>query len=174
MGDGRASVPAPSPSRRIKLIVRRRLSPRWERQFKRSTNRWVNWLYAKLGKPTRPVHAAAAGAAPLQTGDLVRVRSVAEVDATLNHWRQLRGCTFMPEMRQYCGTTQRVLKRLERFVDERDLRVKKSSGVVLLQNVICQGTMDFGRCDRSCFLFWREEWLEKLPPNAPDGVDRHA
>jgi len=28
--------------------------------------------------------------------------------------------------------------------------------------VYCQGTPDLGRCDRSCFYFWREEWLEKL------------
>jgi hypothetical protein len=24
------------------------------------------------------------------------------------------------------------------------------------------GTPDYGRCDRACFYFWREEWLEKL------------
>ena len=53
-------------------------------------------------------------------------------------------------------------KPLARFVDERDLRVKKSSGIVLLEGVRCQGTADFGRCDRSCLLFWREEWLEKV------------
>jgi hypothetical protein len=68
----------------------------------------------------------------------------------------------MPEMDQYCETTQQVLKPLERFVDERDLRVKTSRGIVLLDGVICQGTADFGRCDRSCVLFWREEWLEKI------------
>jgi hypothetical protein len=32
---------------------------------------------------------------------------------------------------------------------------------------MCQGTKDFGRCDRSCFFFWREEWLEKLGETAP-------
>ena len=63
---------------------------------------------------------------------------------------------------QYCGTTQRVLKPLERFVDERDLRVKTSRGIVLLDGVVCQGTADFGRCDRCCVMFWREEWLEKI------------
>ena len=68
----------------------------------------------------------------------------------------------MPEMDQYCGTTQRVLKPLERFVDERDLRVKTSRGIVLLDGVVCQGTADFGRCDRCCVMFWREEWLEKI------------
>jgi hypothetical protein len=67
----------------------------------------------------------------------------------------------MPEMAQYCGTTQRVLKPMKRFVDERDLLVKKSRGIILLEGVMCQGTAEFGNCDRSCFVFWREEWLEK-------------
>jgi hypothetical protein len=65
-------------------------------------------------------------------------------------------------MEQYCGTTQRVFRRMERFVDERDLRVKKSRGIVLLEGVMCEGTAEFGPCDRSCLVFWREEWLEKL------------
>jgi len=70
---------------------------------------------------------------------------------------------FMPnEMSIYCGTTQRVLKRMERFVDERDYRVKKCNGIILLEGLNCQGTTDYGRCDRNCYFFWREEWLEKI------------
>ena len=68
----------------------------------------------------------------------------------------------MPEQEQYCGTTHRVHKRMERFVDERDLRVKRSRGIILLEGVMCEGTAEFGSCDRSCFYFWREEWLEKV------------
>ncbi len=68
----------------------------------------------------------------------------------------------MPEMAQYCGTHQRVLKPLARFVDERDLSVKTARGIVLLEGVTCSGTADFGPCDRSCLFFWREEWLEQV------------
>jgi hypothetical protein len=93
---------------------------------------------------------------------LVKVRSREEIQLTLDVWGDLKGCRFLPEMEQYCDTTQRVLKPVERFVDERDYRVKKSKGVVLLEGVICQGTVDFGRCDRSCFFFWREEWLARI------------
>lgn len=46
---------------------------------------------------------------------------------------------------------------MEHFLDERDYKVKKVKGIVLLEGVIYQGTPVFGRCDRSCFLFWREE-----------------
>jgi hypothetical protein len=68
----------------------------------------------------------------------------------------------MPEMAEYCGSTRRVLKPMNRFVDERELRVKKSKGIILLEGVMCQGTGGFGSCDRFCFVFWREEWLEKI------------
>ena len=98
----------------------------------------------------------------LQAGDLVRVRSRSEIQAMLDPFKETRGCAFLEDMYQYCGTQQRVFKSMERFLDERDYKVKKVSGVILLENVICSGTPAFGRCDRSCFLFWREEWLEKI------------
>ena len=162
MGKGNAKVPPESPVRRLKLVMRRHLSPTMERKLKMVTNDLANWYARMRGRPARPVASREGETRPrFEAGDLVRVRPRAEIDATLNHWRQLKGCTFMPEMDRYCGTIQRVLKPVERFVDERDLRVKKAKGLVLLEGAICEGTVDFGRCDRSCFLFWREEWLEK-------------
>jgi hypothetical protein len=75
---------------------------------------------------------------------------------------ELKGCRFMPEMWQYCGTTQWVLKAVRRFVDERDYQVKHCRNLILLKNVLCEGTSVYGPCDRSCFYFWRAEWLEKV------------
>lgn len=107
--------------------------------------------------------AAASGSlAPLLAGDTVRVRSMDEIRRTLDRWNSSGGCAFMPEMAPYCGTTQRVRKRLDRFLDERDYRVKRCRNVYLLEEVICDGTEDFGGCDRSCFFFWKREWLEKV------------
>jgi hypothetical protein len=103
-----------------------------------------------------------SGLKNLKPGDWVIVKSKEEIKETLNNWNQLKGCAFMEEMWPYCGTKQRVLKRVERFLDERDYLVKKCKGIVLLEGVMCQGTKDFGPCDRSCFYFWREEWLEKI------------
>jgi hypothetical protein len=65
-------------------------------------------------------------------------------------------------MEQYCDTTQRVLKPVERCLDERDYRILRLRGVVLLEGLICKGMGGVGRCDRSCFYFWREEWLQKI------------
>ena len=163
VAEGIAEVPPESVTRRIKLMIRRRLNPSKERAFKNRTNNLMNRFYKLVGRNTKPpVSALNSASAPLQAGDWVKVRSLGEIEATLNHWKQLQGCTFMPEMAQYCGTTQRVLKPMKRFVDERDLLVKKSRGIILLEGVMCQGTAEFGSCDRSCFVFWREEWLEKM------------
>ena len=98
----------------------------------------------------------------LKPGDIVRVKSPEEIKNTLNHWNMLQGCVFLEEMWPYCGKTQRVFKPVEKFLDERDYLMKKCHGIVILDGVMCQGTKDFGPCDRSCFYFWREEWLEKL------------
>ncbi len=98
----------------------------------------------------------------IQPGDIVRVRSKDQIQASLNRWDSLKGCAFMEEMWSHCGKTYTVRKRVNRFLDERDYRVKKTKNIIILEDVHCNGTVDFGPCDRSCFFFWREEWLEKL------------
>ena len=104
----------------------------------------------------------------LQPGDLVRVRSAAEIQATLNKWHQLKGCRFLEEMRPYCNTIQRVFKRVEKFLDEREYLMKKTQGIIILEKVFCRGSRDLGACDRTCFFFWREEWLEKMGMSLPE------
>lgn len=98
----------------------------------------------------------------LKAGDRVRIRSLEEIKTTLDHFNELHGCAFLLQMHQFCGTEQKVFKIMERFLDERDYKVKKTRGLVLIENNYCNGTPVFGQCDRSCFLFWRAEWLEKL------------
>lgn len=131
-------------------------------RFKRIVKRRINYLFAALqgrGKVTPPVQAAAR--TRLEPGDLVTVKPWLEIEATLDRWNSTKGCAFMQEMHNYCGTQQRILKPVTRFLDERDYRVRECKRIVLLENVMCHGTVDFGPCDRSCFFFWREEWLTK-------------
>jgi hypothetical protein len=90
------------------------------------------------------------------------VRAREEIEATLDGKNKLKGCLFVAEMWDYCGTEQRVLKPIEQFLDERDYRVRRTSGIVLLEGAVCQGTDYLKGCDRSCFFFWREEWLEPI------------
>ena len=136
--------------------------------IKRILKRRWNYLINFVSRPTcaenttLDMATTRSGSNGFQCGDLVRVRSREEIRATLNQWNQLKGCSFMEEMWQYCATTRRVLKRVEKFLDERDYLIKRCNGIVLLEGVFCEGTKDFGPCDRTCFFFWREEWLEKI------------
>jgi hypothetical protein len=90
------------------------------------------------------------------------VRALDEIKETLDPFGELKGCSFLEEMSKYCGTEQKVFRVMRLFMDERDYKMKKTRGIILLENIFCNGTAAFGQCDRSCFLFWREEWLQKI------------
>jgi len=124
----------------------------------------------KLGVKSSGDSAREPVRAGLKPGDKVRVRSRKEISLLLNEWNQFKRCAFMEEMWPYCGTTQTVFKKVSKFLDERDYLVKKCSGTVILSGVMCEGTRDFGPCDRSCYFFWREEWLERVDDPPGDGI----
>lgn len=155
--------------------LKRALARPWNDQVKKRLKRWFSlltsrrsqWLKRNSITPSVSMGSPAQG---LKPGEWVRVKTRQQIRATLDPFKELKGCAFLEEMWQYCGTPQRVLQRVERFLDERDYKVKRTSGIVLLADVICHGTPVFGRCDRGCHLFWREEWLEKLNSN-PLGSD---
>ncbi|MBN2046656.1 MAG: hypothetical protein JW750_02335 [Anaerolineaceae bacterium] len=151
------------------LRFKRRYAKLWNNTVKQLLKKW----YRKLSKRKKPAPQSAQQPEPRQPvehladGDWVRVRPAEEIRATLDPFNELKGCAFLENMWQYCGTTQQVFKAMTRFLDERDYKVKKVRGIVLLKGLHCDGTPVFGRCDRACFLFWREEWLEKVAP--PEG-----
>ena len=123
--------------------------------------RWLKKTYHLVSEVSSEEKSAQpANEIVFNTGDWVRVRTPDEIRATLDPFKELKGCAFLDGMYQYCGTKQRVLQVMERFLDERDYKVKKVKGIVLLEGAICHGTPAFGRCDRCCHLFWRQEWLE--------------
>lgn len=163
MADGLADVGSQPLARRLKRL----LAVPWNYFIKK----WLKQLYTvymdwKTRLSKNAIHSPKQAENPyvvsLRPGDWVRIRSEDAIRATLNPWKELKGCAFLPYMVEYCGTTQRVLQPVHRFLDERDYKVKRAKGVVLLEGVICRGTPVFGRCDRCCHLFWREEWLEKI------------
>lgn len=160
IAEGKAKLSNIPPQKRIRLWFKRHLSGQTKRNIKKFTNR----IFAKdqnhpqVSSPEDGEIAVMV----LKEGDRVRVKSMDEIKATLNSWREYKFCRYMDSMWQFCGTEQKVVKSVERFVDERDYQIKKASGVVLLENLFCPGTDDYGRCDRSCFYFWRVEWLDKI------------
>lgn len=153
----------------LRLTVRRLLGAKLSRKVENFRNNALNLRTKLQGNPGRPlVDINTLSTESFEAGDLVRVRSINFIETTLNHSWRLKGCSFAPEMKQYCGTIQKVLKPVKRFVDERDLRVRNARGIVLLEGITCQGTTSFGPCDRCCYFFWRVEWLEKLDKSTID------
>lgn len=100
----------------------------------------------------------------LQPGELVEVKSVEEIMATLDKNRRNKGLRWMTGMRKYCGSQYRVLRRVERIILESNGELRKMKNTVLLENVTCDGDA-FNGCDRCCFHFWREVWLRRKLEN---------
>jgi hypothetical protein len=151
-----------SPVKRLKRSLARPWNYVVKPQIKKIVKNFYAWNKKIRSKGKEETPAAPAPVYTLKAGDVVRVRSREEIEATLDPFKELKGCAFLEYMWQYCGTTQHVLQPVERFLDERDYKVKKARGIILLEGSICRGTPVFGRCDRACHLFWREEWLEKV------------
>lgn len=95
----------------------------------------------------------------LRPGEWVRVKPEKEILASLDRCNQNKGLVWMPIMSQYCGKKLKVYKRVDRIVLESTGEIRKLKNTVLLEDSICDGI--YG-CDRSCFHFWREAWLERV------------
>jgi hypothetical protein len=95
----------------------------------------------------------------LQPGDWVRVRPEKDILASLDNCSQNKGLAWMPIMNRYCGKKLKVYKRVDKIVLESTGEIRKLKNTVLLEGAVCDGI--YG-CDRSCFHFWREIWLERV------------
>jgi hypothetical protein len=105
----------------------------------------------------------------LQPGELVEVKSVEEVLATLDGNRRHKGLRWMTGMSKYCGGRYRVQRRVERIMLETNGELRNMRNTVLLEGAMCDGQA-FGGCDRSCFHFWREIWLRRVPEREADAA----
>jgi len=98
----------------------------------------------------------------LQPGELVEVRSIKEIFATLDDQGKLAGLRFNPEMARFCGRRFKVFKRLEKIITESTGELRRiKTPTVILEGKYCDGR-SHGGCDRSCFCFWREAWLKRV------------
>jgi hypothetical protein len=99
---------------------------------------------------------------PLQEGDRVKVRPFYEIKPTLDNKGYYKGMLFIDDMVQFCGKTYNVFKRVDKVFMHRDKKMQKCRSVVLLEGVLCHGYGPEIDCDRTCFFFWKEDWLEKI------------
>jgi len=133
--------------------------------------RWVRNIFALVFE-LRP-----------QVGDIVEVRSPAEILHTLDTDGTLDGLPFMPEMLRFCCSRFRVYRRVDKINDMKTKTgVRRLRDTVTLEGLRCDGSVHDG-CQAECQILWKDAWLQRvtvavpssnvpadsLPPNAAVG-----
>jgi hypothetical protein len=117
----------------------------------------LRWGFVK-GTLTR----TPTGTTDLQPGDLVRIKSKVEIMKTLTKDLRNRGLGFEEEMARHCGREARVLRRVDRCIDEASGRLlHMKNPCIVLEDTVCEGAYN-ANCPRSIYSFWREIWLERV------------
>jgi len=101
----------------------------------------------------------------LQPGELVRVRSHEEILQTVTVSNRNRGMFWDAELVPYCGGSYRVLKRVERLIDEKTgAMLQMKTPCIILDSVVCQARYSDCRllCPKAMYPYWREIWLERI------------
>ena len=97
-------------------------------------------------------------AVDLKPGDIVEVRSAAEIRSSLDADGKLDGLPFMPEMLAFCGRRLRVSKRADNTCALGQPR--RIEGTVHLEQTRCDGSAHRG-CEAGCLFLWKEAWLRR-------------
>jgi hypothetical protein len=126
----------------------------------------------RMGEVPKGVRTPAAHL-DLQEGELARVKDYRAILATLDEEWKNRGLYFDAEMVPYTNQDFRVLKRIERIIDEKTGKmIRFKTDALILDGVVCQARYAKCRklCPRGYYLYWREIWLDRVsPPPAGPG-----
>lgn len=145
----------------------------WHGVFRAVFLSGLNRLLRAARRPTFPRAVGCSRRTPrldlgLQPGEMVEVKAHQEILATLDENGKNRGLSFDAEMVPFCGGRYRVLRRVERIIDERTGELRSLPGPCLvLDGVICGG-LYHRLCPRATYPYWREIWLRRLPPGVED------
>ena len=102
----------------------------------------------------------------LLPGDLVEVKPMESITATLDETAHNRGLWFSPDQRRLCGQQRRVTKRIGKLIVDGTGQMRQLRSTVFLEGSMCGcSQVAFGGCPRDEFVYWREAWLRR-PGNA--------
>jgi hypothetical protein len=106
----------------------------------------------------------------LRVGQLVEVRSAAEILGTLDENGEIEGLPFMPEMVRYCGhqfTVASVAHKTCDTVTRSGMRKMTDAVHLTGAGARCDGSAHDG-CQAACLIFWKTAWLKVIdsPVNA--------
>jgi hypothetical protein len=111
---------------------------------------------------TRSEPVSHASARRLRVGDVVEVRSPAEIRATLDERGELENLPFMPEMLAFCGRRLSVHKVAHKVCDTISRSgMRRMYGAVYLTGARCDGAAH-GGCQTACQFIWKEQWLKPV------------
>jgi hypothetical protein len=105
----------------------------------------------------------------LAPGEYVRIKPQQEILKTVNARNRNRGLSFDPEMVRYCGKVHQVRARVGKIIEERSGKMLQISGdCIILEGAVCHAEYSHQRlfCPRRLYPYWRETWLERVPPPA--------
>ena len=149
-------IEATTPYTRLSVRIKRAIAPFYGAVFPRKAE-------LKTTSSTDPSLPKDYPPLDLKPGEWVEVRSLKEINATLDENRKYKGLLFMVEMEKFCGQKFKVFKivriiKLESTGEVRKLRTPS----IFLEGVYCNGENHQG-CDRACFHFWKEAWMKRVP-----------
>ena len=113
----------------------------------------------------------------LRPGELVEVRSMREIGATLDDDAKHRGLRYSEEMSPACGKRFHVRNRVDRLIDENTGRmIELKNDCIVLEGFVCSGDRTPAAlfCPRAAYPFFREAWLKRVdeaPPPAAQGSE---
>lgn len=132
----------------------------------------LNIIRRKTGRGNKPrVVGQCKGPTPtaripnLHPGDWVVVKPQEDIEATLDKRQRNRGLYFDIEMLPYCGRRMRLLRKVDRIIDERTGAMRRiPNDCWILEGGVCTGLMSQNRlfCGRRIYGFWREIWFEPV------------
>jgi hypothetical protein len=111
--------------------------------------------------PRVPPQPTPTQALNLQPGEWVEVKSLPEIQATLDADGRNRGLGFAPEQAEFCGKRLRVAGRVEKLILEWNGKIHPIANTVELEEATCKGSM-CRYCTRNCYHLWREIWLRRM------------
>jgi hypothetical protein len=152
-----------------------------EMSLRRLSSLYLRWLPLRVRR-ARDGHNSLRGphtrtptdTLNLQPGEVVRVKSRAEIAGTLDGNGRNRGMGICEEMARLCGREAEVRLRVDRIIEEKTGRMRPMQHTVMLHNLrgdahACEECLchaELGDCPRGELMYWREIWLERVgrPP----------
>jgi hypothetical protein len=142
-----------------------------------SSDRMHRWL---TGRPSPSLNGKFARGSrtptaelDLRPGEYVRIKSKEEIEQTVDEDGNNRGLGFdQGDMAPYCGGVYKVHSRVSKIIDEATGRMRHmKQPCIILEGVTCNSEYASCRlnCPRAIYSYWREIWLERVPPPSPTG-----